>query len=385
MMRIETIAVHAGHKVDPATGAVAAPIQLSSTFERDPDGSYREGYSYSRSDNPNRRALEQGMAAVEGGNDAAAFGSGIAASAAVFQSLRPGDHVIAPGEAYHGTGKLLRDICMPWGLQVTFIDMTDLREVAAAVTKQTKLIWIETPSNPQLKVTDIAAVSEIAHAAGAICVVDNTWSPIVQKPLEHGADLVVHSTTKYIGGHCDVTGGVVVSRSSDELFQRIRLVQGTGGAVPSPFDCWLVLRGLRTLPWRMRAHSENALKVATCLEAHPNVERVDYPGLASHPSHDLAARQMNGYSGMLSFHVKGGREAAIAVAAKVRIFIRATSLGGVESLIEHRASITGENAATPPGLLRCSIGLEHADDLIEDLAQALDELTPRTPQRFSRR
>ena len=372
MMRIETIAVHAGHKIDPATGAVAAPIQLSSTFERSPDGSYREGYSYSRSDNPNRRALEQGMAAVEGGNDAAAFGSGIAASAAVFQSLRPGDHVIAPGEAYHGTGKLLRDICMPWGLRVTFIDMTDLREVAAAVTKQTKLIWIETPSNPQLKVTDIAAVSEIAHAAGAICVVDNTWSPIVQKPLEHGADLVVHSTTKYIGGHCDVTGGVVVTRRDDELFQKIRLVQGTGGAVPSPFDCWLVLRGLRTLPWRMRAHSENALKVAAFLEAHTHIERVDYPGLASHPSHDLAARQMNGCSGMLSFHVKGGREAAIAVAAKVRIFIRATSLGGVESLIEHRASITGENAATPPGLLRCSIGLEHADDLIEDLAQALD-------------
>ena len=370
-MRTETIAVHAGHAVDQSTGAVAAPIQLSTTFERHPDGSYRDGYSYSRSDNPNRRALERAMAALEVGSDAAAFGSGIAASAAVFQSLRPGDHVIAPAEAYHGTGKLLRDICIPWGLQVSFADMADLDAVRAAITTRTKLLWAETPSNPQLKVTDIAAVADIAGAAGAVCVVDNTWAPIVQKPLEHGADLVVHSTTKYIGGHCDVTGGIVVTRPGAELFPRIRMIQGTAGAVPSPFDSWLVLRGVRTLPWRMRAHSENALKVARFLESHPNVERVDYPGLPSHPSHALAARQMTGFSGMLSFHVKGGREGAIAVAAKVGIFIRATSLGGVESLIEHRASIAGESAATPPGLLRCSIGLEHADDLIEDLAQAL--------------
>lgn len=371
-MRIETVAVHAGHAVDPTTGAVAPPIQLSTTFERNPDGSYRGGYSYSRSDNPTRRALEQAIAAVEGGVDAAAFGSGIAASAAVFQALRPGDHVIAPAEAYHGTGKLLRDICVPWGLQVAFVDMTDLTAVRAAVTRETKLLWAETPSNPQLKITDLAEVSRIAHDAGAACVVDNTWAPIVQRPLEHGADLVVHSTTKYIGGHSDVTGGAVVAREQSELWQRIRMTQGTGGAIPSPFDCWLVLRGVQTLPWRMRAHSENALQVATFLAAHPKVERVDYPGLPTHPNYAVASEQMRGgFSGMLSFHVRGGREAALAVTANVRIFTRATSLGGVESLIEHRASITGESPLTPQGLIRCSIGLEHPQDLIDDIAQAL--------------
>jgi cystathionine gamma-synthase len=369
-MRIETVAVHAGHAADETTGAIAPPIHLSSTFERNPDGSYR-GFSYSRSGNPTRQALEQAIAAVEGGSDAAAFGSGIAASAAVFQALRPGDHVIAPAEAYHGTGKLLRDVCVPWGLRVAFVDMTDLGAVRAAVVDETKLIWAETPSNPQLKITDLAAVAEIAHGAGAVCAVDNTWAPVVQKPFEHGAELVVHSTTKYIGGHSDVTGGAVVTRESGEFFERIRMLQGTGGAIPSPFDCWLVLRGVQTLPWRMRAHSDNAVAVARFLAAHPKVERVDYPGLPTHPSHELAARQMSAFSGMLSFHVIGGREAAIAVAAKVRIFTRATSLGGVESLIEHRASITGESPLTPQGLLRCSIGLEHPEDLIADLEQAL--------------
>ena len=369
-MRIETVAVHAGHAADETTGAVAPAIHLSSTFERNPDGSYR-GFSYSRSGNPNRQALEHALAAVEGGSDAAAFGSGIAASAAVFQALRPGDHVIAPAEAYHGTGKLLRDVLVPWGLQVSFVDMTDLEAVRGAVSGKTKLIWAETPSNPQLKITDLAAVSKIAHDNSALCVVDNTWSPIVQKPFEQSADLVVHSTTKYIGGHSDVTGGVVVTRQPGEFFDRIRMLQGTGGAIPSPFDCWLALRGVQTLPWRMRAHSENALTVARFLAAHPNVERVDYPGLPTHPSHELAARQMSAFSGMLSLHVKGGRDAAIAVAAKVRIFTRATSLGGVESLIEHRASITGESPLTPEGLLRCSIGLENPDDLIADLDQAL--------------
>jgi len=368
-MRIETLAVHSGHAVDPTTGAVAPPIQLSTTFERNADGTYRGAYSYSRSDNPNRRALELALAAIEGGAEAAAFGSGIAASAAVFQALRPGDHVLAPAETYHGTGKLLRDICIPWGLQVAFVDMTDLTAVAGAVTPQTRMVWAETPSNPQLKITDLAEVARIAHDAGAVVAVDNTWAPIVQRPLEQGADLVIHSTTKYIGGHSDVTGGAVIARESSELFQRIRMLQGTGGAIPSPFDCWLVLRGVQTLPWRMRAHSENAMKVAAFLAEHPKVERVDYPGLATNPSHGVAARQMTAFSGMLSFHVKG-RAAALAVAAKVRVFVRATSLGGVESLIEHRASITGESPLTPPGLLRCSIGLEHPDDLIEDLAQA---------------
>ncbi len=301
---------------------------------------------------------------------AAAFGSGLAASAAICQALAPGDHVVAPVEAYYGVTKLLRDL-MPWGLEVTFVDMTNLAAVEEAVRPRTKLFWTETPSNPQLKITDLAEVARIAHAAKAVCVCDNTWAPIVQRPLDLGVDFVVHSTTKYIGGHCDVTGGVVIARKDDALFRRIRENQTTGGGVPSPFDCWLTLRGLRTLPWRMRAHSENALQVATFLSQHPRVARVNYPGLASHPRHEVAARQMSAFSGMLSFEVAGGREAAMAAAGRTRIFIRATSLGGVESLIEHRASIAGESPDTPQGLLRASIGLEHADDLIEDLAQAL--------------
>lgn len=370
-MRIETLAVHAGHAVDQSTGAVAAPIQLSTTFEREADGSYRSGFVYSRSDNPNRKAFERAMAAIEGGADAAAFGSGLAATAAVFQALKPGDHVIAPNETYHGANRLLREILMPWKLEMSFVEMTDLGAVRAAIRLETKLIWTETPSNPQLKITDLAEVARIAHRAGAVCACDNTWAPILQKPFDLGADLIVHSTTKYIGGHCDVTGGVLIAQNDDAFFQRIRVNQTIGGGVPSPFDCWLALRGLRTLPWRMRAHSESALTVANFLQGHPRIERVNYPGLASHRDHDIAARQMSAFGGMMSFEVAGGREAAMDVAAKTRIFIRATSLGGVESLIEHRASITGESPLTPQGLLRASIGLEHPDDLIEDLAQAL--------------
>jgi cystathionine gamma-synthase len=370
-MHIETLAVHAGHAVDPATGAVAAPIQLSTTFERAADGSYPHGYVYSRSDNPNRRALEIAMAALEGGTVATAFGSGLAATAALFQALKPGDHVIAPTEAYHGAMKLLRDVLIPWGLEVAFVDMTDTAAVQAAVTPRTRLIWTETPSNPQLKITDLAALARIAHAAGAVCACDNTWAPIVQKPLALGCDFVVHATTKYIGGHSDVTGGAVVARAESELFERVRLNQGLVGGVPSPFDCWLTLRGLRTLPWRMRAHCENALKLATFLAGHEGIERVNYPALASHVGREIAARQMSAFGGMLSFEVRGGRDAALSVAAKTRLFTRATSLGGVESLIEHRASVTGESPLTPQGLLRVSVGLEHPDDLIEDLVQAL--------------
>ena len=370
-MRIETLAVHAGHGIDAATGAVAAPIHLSTTFERDAEGGYPGGYSYGRSANPNRHALEQGLAALEGGEDAAAFGSGLAASSAVLQTLGPGDHVIAPADVYHGMTKLLRDVYMRWGLDVSFVDMTNIPEIKKAVRPQTKLIWVETPSNPRLKITDIASAVEIAHAAGALCACDNTWAPIVQRPLHLGADLVMHATTKYLGGHSDVTGGVVIAKEKTGFLERVREIQTTGGAVPSPFDCWLILRGMRSLPWRMRAHSENAARVAAWLADHPRVETVHYPGLATHAGHEIAARQMSAFSGMLSFEVRGGREAALGVAAKTEIFIRATSLGGVESLIEHRASIKGEDPRTPQGLLRLSVGLEHPDDLIEDLAQAL--------------
>ncbi|MDQ3413409.1 MAG: aminotransferase class I/II-fold pyridoxal phosphate-dependent enzyme [Verrucomicrobiota bacterium] len=368
--RPETIAVHAGRSIDPATGAVAAPIHLSTTFQRAEDGSF-PGFNYTRTGNPNRAALEKALARLEGGAVAAAFASGVATAMSIFQTLSPNDHVIAPLDAYYGIQRVLRDLLARWGLAVGLVDMTDLDAVKRAVRKETRLIWAETPSNPTTRLTDLAAVAEIAHAAGALLACDNTWSPIIQRPFDLGADLVMHSTTKYIGGHSDVLGGAIVARRDDELFQRLREVQGIGGAVPAPFDCWLVHRGIQTLPWRMRAHSENALRVAQFLESHPHVARVHYPGLASHPQHALARRQMTLFGGMVSCEIKGDRAQAMSVPNDTRIFTRATSLGGVESLIEHRQSIEGPDTRTPDTLLRLSIGLEHADDLIADLDRAL--------------
>jgi cystathionine gamma-synthase len=370
-MKIETLAVHAGHAVDSATGAVAAPIYLSTTFERDMEGTYSRGFMYTRNDNPNRQALERGVSLLEDGAAAAAFASGTGATMSIFQALAPGDHVLAHVDAYYGTSRLLRKIFLRWGLQADFIDMSDLAAVKKALRPKTKLAWMETPSNPLLKIVDLAAVAEIVHGAGAICVCDNTWAPVLQRPFDLGADLILHSTTKYFGGHCDVLGGIVVAKTEDDFFQRIRGIQYEGGAVPSPFDCWLILRGTRTLPWRMRAHAENAMKVADFLARHQKVARVHYPGLRSHPGQKIAAKQMSMFGGMLSFEVKDGSDAAMSVTAKTKIFIRATSLGGVESLIEHRASIEGPGTTSPEGLLRLSIGLENADDLIEDLDQAL--------------
>jgi cystathionine gamma-synthase len=371
-MKFETLAVHVGREVDPATGAVTPPIHLSTTFVREADGSYPRGYIYSRTSNPNRDGLETCLAVLEGGTVAAAFSSGSAATMGVFQSLQPGDHVILPTDVYHGTARLLRDAFAPWGLDTTFVDMTDPAQVSQAVRTTTKLIWVETPSNPLLKITDVSAISEIAHDAGALCACDNTWAtPVLQRPFELGADLVLHATTKYLCGHSDVLGGAVIAKDETAFFQRIRRIQTSGGAVPSPFDCWLVLRGISTLPYRMRAHSETALTVAAFLSLHPNVEVVHYPGLTGHPGYEVAVRQMTLPGGMLSFQVKGGREKAFDVAARVKLFTRATSLGGAESLIEHRASIEGPETRTPQNLLRLSIGLEHADDLVGDLAQAL--------------
>jgi len=379
-MKIETVAVHAGHAVDPATGSVAAPIYLSTTFERDIEGTYWRGFMYTRNDNPNRQALERGVSMLEGGETAAAFASGTGATMSILQALSPGDHVLAHVDAYYGTSRLIREIFVRWGLQADFVDMSDLAAVKKALRPNTKLAWTETPSNPLLKIVDLAAVAEIVRDNGTICVCDNTWAPVLQRPFDLGADLILHSTTKYFGGHCDVLGGIVVAKSDNEFFQRIRSIQYEGGAVPSPFDCWLILRGMRTLPWRMRAHSENAMKVAEFLARHAKVARVHYPGLPSHAGHKVAARQMSAHStsaqgklfgGMLSFEVKDGYDAAMSVAANTKIFIRATSLGGVESLIEHRASIEGPCTTSPQGLLRLSIGLENADDLIADLDQAL--------------
>jgi cystathionine gamma-synthase len=370
-MKIETLAVHAGHVIDPATGAVAPPIHLSTTFERDLEGSYSRGFMYTRNDNPNRQALEQGISALEGGAGAAAFASGTGAAMALFQALRPGDHVLAHVDAYYGTTRLLRDLFLRWGLEADFVDMSDLDAVKKAIRPNTKLAWMETPSNPLLKIVDLAAVAAIVHESGALCVCDNTWAPVIQRPFDLGADIILHSTTKYFGGHCDVLGGILIGKIDNEFFQQLRSIQYSGGAVPSPFDCWLILRGMRTLPWRMRAHSENAMKVAQFLAQDRHVERVHYPGLPSHPGHDMAKRQMSIFGGMLSLQVKGGGDAAMKLTAKTKIFTRATSLGGVESLIEHRASIEGPGTTSPANLLRVSIGLENADDLIEDLEQAL--------------
>lgn len=371
-MRLETLLVHAGHAPDAATGAVSPPIHLSTNFARDPDNTLPHGFLYARSENPTRRALESALAPLEGGAVALAFASGMAAATAVFQSLEAGDHVIAPNDAYYGTARVLREVFGRWGLESSFVDMTDPGAVERAVTPRTRLVWMETPSNPALAVTDIAAVSGIARGAGALAACDNTWAtPLLQRPLDLGADVVMHATTKYLAGHGDVTGGALVLREDGALAARLRVVQTVGGAVPSPFDCWLVHRGMRTLGYRMRGHCENAERVAAHLRSHRAVEGVHYPGLADDPGHALAKRQMRRFGGMVSVRVRGGAPAALAVVSRVRLFTRATSLGGPESLIEHRASSEGPDSRTPPGLLRLSIGLEHPDDLIEDLDQAL--------------
>jgi cystathionine gamma-synthase len=372
-MHFETLAVHAGQHVDPATGAVTPPIHLSTTFERDPDGSFPRGHIYARDTNPNRSQLEECLTLLEGGAACAAFASGSAATTALFQSLRPGQHVIAAHDPYYGTVRLLREIYEPWGLTHTFVNLSDVGALRNALQRETALVWVETPSNPLLGITDIRAVADIAHAAGARVAVDNTWcSPVLQRPLELGADFVMHSTTKYLGGHSDLTGGAVIVREQDEFFERIRLFQQQGGAIPSPFDCWLLMRGIRTLPHRLRAHCDNAMAVAQFLAGHAAVQTVHYPGLPNDPGHAVAAKQMARFGGMLSFEVKGARAEALRVTGGVKLFTRATSLGGPESLIEHRASVEGVHTRAPESLLRVSVGLEHPDDLIEDLRGALE-------------
>lgn len=371
-MKIETVSIRVGREVDAASGDVAPAVHLSTTFERDVDGGYSRGYSYIRPDNPSRRSLEQCIAALEGGADATTYASGSAASMAVFSVLRPGDHVLAPIEAYHGTAKQLRDILTPMGVQCTFVDMTRAEAVRSALTDRTRLVWIETPSNPMLNISDIETLADLAHGRGAIVCCDNTFAtPVWQKPLELGADLVMHSSTKYLGGHSDAMGGAVVARDRGGLSDQLRDYQATAGGVPSPFDCWLVRRSITTLACRVRAQTQSAQQIANFLQEHRCVERVFYPGLESHPGHEIARRQMTGFGAMVSVCVKGGRDQAFAMAARTRLFTRATSLGGVESLIEHRASVEGPHTVTPENLLRLSIGLESADDLIADLDQAL--------------
>lgn len=372
-MRIETLAVHAGHRPDPVTGAVTPSISLSTTFERNPDLGFPAGHLYTRDSNPNRSSLETCLAQLEGGAAAACFSSGSAATAAVFQALEPEAHVILPADAYYGTIRIARDVFGAWRLRYSAVDMSDLANVERAITKQTRVIWAESPSNPLVRVVDIAAVARLARQAGAVTVVDNTWAtPVLQRPLELGADIVMHAVTKYLGGHSDVLGGALVARSEEHpIFAKARVIQKSAGAVPSPFECWLTMRGIRTLPWRVRAATRNAMRVASFLAGHRKVEAVHYPGLATHPGHAIARRQMSGPGGMLSFQVRGGQSAAVGMTNRLRVITRATSLGGTESLIEHRHSIEGPDTQAPVNLLRMSVGLEHADDIIADLEQAL--------------
>ncbi|HEX7380738.1 MAG TPA: aminotransferase class I/II-fold pyridoxal phosphate-dependent enzyme [Nevskiaceae bacterium] len=371
-MHIETLAVHAGHAPE-ASGAVAPSMVPSTTFAREPDGSQPAGYKYGRMDNPNRRALEACLAQLEGGAEAIAFSAGVAACAAVLSALRPGDHLLAPLDVYVGNRLLMNEEFKAWGLAVDFVDFTDLDAVRRALRPQTKLLWAETPSNPLMQIEDIAALADIAHRGGARLAVDNTFAtPVLQHPLALGADYAVHSSSKYFGGHSDVIGGAVIAARDDAYTQRVRLHQSTAGSIPAPFDCWMLLRSISTLPLRVRAQTASADAIARFLDAHPGVSKVHYPGLSTHPGHALAARQMpGGYGAMLSFHVAAGREAALQLVSRVRLFTRATSLGGVESLIEHRASSEGPDSPTPQDLIRASIGLEHVDDLIDDLRQAL--------------
>ncbi|MFD3408654.1 aminotransferase class I/II-fold pyridoxal phosphate-dependent enzyme [Aquirufa sp. HETE-83D] len=372
-MKKETIAVHGSHLKDETAGAIAAPVFLTTTFERDLDGTYPKGHMYSRNSNPNRTALEKGLAALEGASRGFAFGSGLAAVNAVFQCLQSGDHILMPEVGYYASYKLAEEILGPWGLEVTQVDMTDLAAVERAVQKNTKLIWAETPANPMLSITDIKGLSAIAKKHGLKLGVDNTLgTPVLQNPIALGADMVMHATTKYIGGHSDIMGGAVLLKEDDEWAKRIERVQILMGATPNPLDCYLLARGLKTLPLRMREHSASALELAKRLEKHPKVEKVHYPGLESHPQHALAKAQMpQGFSGMIALQVKTGESETRGMAGKLQIFQQATSLGGVESLVEHRKSIEGPQSTTPGNLLRFSIGLEHVNDLWADLEQAL--------------
>ncbi|MFF0214060.1 cystathionine gamma-synthase [Streptomyces vinaceus] len=373
----ETRAIHAGNTADPLTGAVVPPIYQVSTYKQDGVGGLRGGYEYSRSGNPTRTALEENLAALEGGARGLAFASGLAAEDCLLRTLlSPGDHVVIPNDAYGGTFRLFAKVVSRWGVEWSVADTSDAESVRAALTPKTKVIWVETPSNPLLGITDIAVVADIARSAGAKLVVDNTFaSPYLQQPLALGADVVVHSLTKYMGGHSDVVGGALVAADA-ALGEELAYHQNAMGAVAGPFDSWVVLRGIKTLAVRMDRHAENAEKIVEVLQRHPKVTKVLYPGLPEHPGHEIAAKQMRNFGGMISFQVAGGEEEAVAVCGRTKVFTLAESLGGVESLIEHpgrmtHASVAGSALEVPADLIRVSVGIENADDLIADLTQAL--------------
>ena len=380
-MKIETRAIHAAN-IAESSRDVASAIHMSTTFHKADDGSVPGGHLYTRESNPNRAALERALASLEQGAlkespAALTFASGSAATMTVLQTLSAGDHVIAAEDSYYGTPALLKTVMDRWGLKYSLVNMQDLNAVERAVTPATKLIWAETPSNPLLNITDLRAVIAIAKKAGALVACDNTWAtPLLQRPLELGADVVMHSVTKYLSGHSDVLGGALVFRDREDFYQRALQIQHAGGAVPSPFECWLTVRGLQTFPYRVRAQSESAQRIAEFLGRQPKskIETVHYPGLPSHPGHKIAAAQMSGFGAMMSIQVKGGQAEAFKLVAGLKLFSHATSLGGTHSLIEHRASAEGPNTRSPANLLRLSIGLEHPDDLIEDLGEALKKL-----------
>ena len=377
-MRFETRAIHDGQASDPVTGSVTVPVFQTSTYQQDAIGKPR-GFEYSRTGNPTRQALEEALASLEGGKHGLAFASGVAATTAVLQLLRPGDHILAGDDIYGGTYRLLEKVYRPWGLHVDYVNTVDPAAFAAAVRPNTRLIWVETPTNPLLKIADIKALAAVARQASALLVVDNTFAtPWLQQPLDLGAHIVVHSTTKYLGGHSDVIGGAVITNLDDE-YRDLKFYQNAAGAVPGPWDCWLLLRGLKTLAIRMRAHERNALHLARTLSRHRAVERVFYPGLPDHPQHHLASRQMFGFGGMISLELKGGFPAVERVVAQLKLFTLGESLGGVESLVCYPPGMT--HASLPPeerqrrgihdNLLRLSVGIEHEADLEEDLRRAL--------------
>ncbi len=379
--RFETRAIHAGQDPDPTTGAVITPIYQTSTFAQEEVGKHK-GFDYSRSDNPTRSALQTALASLEDANWALAYASGLAGTQNVWYLLSPGDHMILSDDAYGGTYRLVSKVLARYGLEYTMVDLTDLDAVRAAIQPNTKMIWAETPTNPYLKIVDIAGMAEIAKAAGARLVIDNTFaSPYLQKPLSLGADLVLHSTTKYLGGHSDVVGGAVIG-NDPEVYDILKFHQNAAGAVPAPFDSWLVMRGIKTLSVRMREHNRNAARIVELLSQSPAVETVYYPGLETHPGHEVAKRQMlNGFGGMVSFTTAGGYEAARTFVQTTKIFTLAESLGGIESLIEHpgemtHASMAGSGHEVADNLIRLSVGIEHIDDLVEDIQQALAAVTP---------
>ncbi|MCI0691438.1 PLP-dependent transferase [candidate division KSB1 bacterium] len=371
-MKLETLLIHAGAEIDRATGSVSPPINLSTTFEHGPEAERLYGYMYIRESNPTQTRLETALAAVEGGEAALVFASGIAAGAAYLQALPAGSHVIFHRDIYYDFRTVANEFMPKWGSAATLLDMKNLDEVRAAMRPNTRLLWAETPTNPLMQILDVAALAKTAHDAGAKLIVDATFAtPVLQRTLELGADVALHSMTKYLGGHSDVQGGALIFRKREHDFDEILHIRKVLGAVLSPFNSWLVLRGLRSLACRVERHSANAMALAHFLEQHSGVEQVHYPGLPSHSGHEIAGRQMRAFGGMLSFQVKGGREQAVKVVSRVKLFTTATSLGGTESLIEHRASSEGPSTTTPDNLLRVSTGLEDPEDLIQDLSQAL--------------